>query len=720
MIINKNQIILQLFMIMLSVTVLAEDGMWPIYDLDKIPFDKMKQKGLELDKLEIYNPDGVSITNAIVNLSGGSSSFVSKYGLVLTNHHVAFGAIQKQSTTERNFVRDGFYAENYEDEIPAIGYVVNVIKSIENKTEEVLLAVNNNMTDKERYDTIEEVTKKIIKNAEEGKDVKCHLASMFGGKEYILYTFFRVRDVRIVYAPPHSIGSYGGDIDNWMWPRHCGDFAFVRAYVAPDGSSVEYADENVPYQPKNYLIISSKGVQDGDFTMMLGFPGRTNRYARASYIDYLQNKYYPLYIETSEDRLDILEEEASKDSSVALRLMSKKSGINNYLKKTYGINNGFNRIDAFSIKSEIDSKLNDFIKNNPTMNDKYGEVLDQIDSLYTDYHIDYKREFYLSYLTYAIDYLSLANRIYKWSVEKEKEDHDRDPGYQKRDIDRTKRRLKNAQINLVPSYDKRVLLYFIKHILNLPDNQRIDAIDKYFGREISEEEIKLKIDEMYSKTNIDNQFKRLNMFESSRIELEELNDPFLNFAKALRPELDKSQEEDEEFYGALNRLKPKLMMAHAERENWNLYPDANGTLRFNFGHVEGYSPADGIDFKYYTTLKGIFEKETGEDPFIVPEDLREIYRKQDYGNYYDSSIAGVPVNFVTTNSGTNGSSGSAVLNSKGELVGIDFDTGFEGVSADYIYNPDVCRAIVVDVRYMLFLIDKVYHLDKLMNELTIH
>jgi len=694
--------------------------MWPIYDLDKLPFDQMKQNGLELDRIDIYNPDGTSITDAIVNLSGGSSSFVSKDGLIITNHHVAFGAIQKQSTTEMNYVRDGFYAENYEDEIPAIGYNVSVILSIEDRTEEVLKVVNDDMNDKEIYDAIDNVSKQIIKNAEAGKDVKCSLAKMFGGKQYVLYTYFRIKDVRIVYAPPNSIGSYGGDIDNWMWPRHCGDFAFVRAYVAPDGSSSGYSKDNVPYHPKNFLTISSKGVKEGDFTMMMGFPGRTNRYARASYIDYLQNKYYPMYLKTSEDRLEILEEESAKDSSVALRLLSEKSGINNFMKKTYGIEKGFKRVDAFNKKREIDQKLSEFIKNNPEMNKKYGGVLNQIDSLYAEYHEDYMKEFYLGYILYAVDYLSMANRVYKWSVQREKEDYDRDRGYQDRDLKRTQRRLKEAQINLVPSYDKRVLKYFIKHIINLPDNQRIDAIDKYFERDISDEELQIRIDEMYSKTKIGELEARLAMFESSKKQLEDLDDPFLILAIALRPVLDKSQDKDEEFEGALKRLLPKLFMAHGDWKNWEIYPDANGTLRFNYGQVKGYSPADGVEYKYSTTLNGIFEKETGEEPFIVPDDLKDIYMKKDFGKYYDSLISNVPVNFISNNSGTNGSSGSAVLNGKGELIGIDFDTGFEGVSADYIYNPDVCRAIVVDVKYVLFIIDQVYHLDKLMAELTIN
>ena len=709
-----------LLVLVFSASLSAEEGMWPIYDLDKLPWDQMKQRGLELDPLDVYNPDGISLTDAIVDISGGSSSFVSENGLIITNHHVAMGAIQKQSTLDQHYVRDGFYAPTLKDEIPAIGYTVSVLLSIEDKTEEVLSAVNDDMTDEERYDAVEAVSKKIIREAEEGRDVKCHLACMFEGKQYMLFTNFEIKDIRIVQAPPNDIGAYGGDIDNWMWPRHCGDFAFVRAYVAPDGSSADYSEDNVPYRPKAWFPISSEGVRDGDFTILLGFPGKTHRYTSAAYIDYLQNKYYPLYLQTAEDRIAILEGEAAKDSSIALRLMSEKSGINNFMKKTYGIQKGFKRIDAYHRKLEAERQLAEFINSNADAKEKYGGVLEEIDSLYAVKNSQYRMDHYRDYIVYACDYLSMANRIYRWAVEREKEDEDRQPGYQDRDTEKTTRRLRDAQINLVPSHDLLVLKYFVMKILQLPDDQRITAIDNFFGKDASEAMIEQKLEEMYAGTRIGDLDARMAMFGQSKEELEALDDPFINLAMALRPELDSAERRDEVFEGAMERLNPQLIQAYADWKGDELYPDANGTLRFNYGRVRGYSPADAIVYKPFTTLEGIMEKETGKDPFVVPEKLKEVYRRKDFGKYYDSTLGGVIVNFISDNSGTNGSSGSAVLNGKGELVGIDFDTGFEGVSADYIYNPDVCRAVIVDMRYVLFLIDHVYKQKELVAELTIH
>jgi hypothetical protein len=300
---------------------------------------------------------------------------------------------------------------------------------------------------------------------------------------------------------------------------------------------------------------------------------------------------------------------------------------------------------------------------------------------------------------------------------------DRDQGYQDRDSIRTRRWLKDKQINLTPSVDKTTLKYFIKRALELPEIQRIIAIDKIFSdinKNDLESFLNQYVEELFANTQIGDLDQRMKMFSMSKDELEDLNDSFINLIIELNPELEANRERRKRISGANSRLYPKLMRVYAEWKGDELYPDANGTKRFNWGVVKGYSPRDAVTYSYITGLTGVMEKETGEKPFIVPEKLKQVYRKQDFGPYVDPIIDDIPVDFITTNSGTNGNSGSPVLNARGELIGLDFDTGYEGVSADYMYNPDVCRAVVCDLRYVLFLIDKVYHLDKLLNELTIH
>jgi hypothetical protein len=697
----------------------ADEGMWPLYDLDKLDFDSLHALGLELTRQEIFNPGAGGLSDASVNLSGGSSSFVSSRGLIITNHHVAAGAIQKQSTAEQNYLRDGFYAATQEEEIPAIGYTVNITLAVEDVTGRIDAVLEDDMDGLARYKAIDKISKEIIATAEEGRDVKCRIAKMFGGKQYLLYTNFQIRDVRIVYAPPEAIGNYGGDIDNWMWPRHVGDFAFLRAYVAPDGSSAPYAEDNVPYQPGRYFPISSKGVQEGDFVMMIGFPGRTNRYASSYEIANLYNDYYPMSINTFEERLAMLEEEAAADPELAVRLASRMSGINNFMKKTYGLYEGFKRSKIVQKRKEQEAMLSAFLEQNPDLDKEYGHVLGQLDSIYREKHKTQLKDHIMGYMTYTCDYLSMAEEVYRWASERKKEDLDRDRGYQDRDSIRTIRWLKTSQINLVPSLDKKTFVYFIKRAQDLPPEQRIETVDKIFGG-MTEEALAAYVDELYANTQIGDLEQRMNMFHMSTEELDERDDSFVNLAREFMPELKARRERDKEISGATSRIYPKLMQAYAEWKQGDIYPNANSTKRFNWGQVKGYSPRDAVSFNYITGLTGVMEKETGQKPFIVPEKLKEVYNNQDFGSYVDASINDIPIDFLSTNSGTNGNSGSPMLNGKGELIGLDFDTGYEGVSADYMYNPDVCRAIICDIRYVLFLLDKVYHLDNLLNELTIH
>jgi hypothetical protein len=700
---------------------LAEEGMWPLYDLHKLPLDSLKAKGLRLEPNQIYNPQGGGISDAVVRVNA-TGSFVSPNGLIITNHHVAYGAVQKQSSVERNLITDGFYAATPSEEIPAIGYDVYVTLAIDDMTDRVLAVLDDSMTDLERYRAIDRVTKEIIKEAETGRDVRCRVASMFGGKQYMLYTYFRIRDIRIVYVPPASIGKYGGDIDNWMWPRHTGDFSFLRAYVAPDGSSAEYAEDNVPYQSETYLPISSAGVRDGDLAMIIGFPRHTNRYASSYYIDDLVNYYFPDRIRMYEDLLELIRQAGMKDSSIAIRLASMDAGINNSLKNNYAMLEGFTEAAIIQKKIDDEKLLAEFINVDAGLKKKYASVLPGLDSLYLERRKTRDKDFVLGSLGWA-DFFSLADEIYRWAVEREKNDMERRPGYQDRDSISTREWLENAQINLVPSFDKEVLRYFLMKAFDLPRGQRIEAIDKIFtGKKGAQREACLDryLDDLYGNTAIGDLDRRMKMFGMSRRQLEEIGDPFIDLAVALMPECDEQTERARKFKGASTRLEPKLIAAYAEWRGEELYPDANGTMRFNYGFVKGYSPRDAIRYSYLTSLTGVMEKETGKDPFIVPVKLRQEYEEQNFGPYVDPVINDVPINFLTTNDGTGGNSGSPIINGKGELIGLDFDCNYESVASDYLFIPELARSIVVDIRYMLFVIDNVYHLDALLNELTIH
>ncbi len=710
-----------LLLILASGYTSADEGMWPLYDLHKLPFDSLKAQGLMLEPDQIYNPQGGGICDAVVRI-GATGSFVSPNGLIITNHHVAYGAVQKQSSVERNLITEGFYAPTWSEEIPAIGYNIYITLAIDDMTDRVLTDLDDSMTDLERYRAIDRVTKEIIREAEADRDVECRLAKMFGGKQYVLYNYFKIRDIRIVYVPPASIGKYGGDIDNWMWPRHTGDFSFLRAYVAPDGSSAEYAEDNVPYQSKTYLPISSAGVKDGDLAMIIGFPRSTSRYASSYHVDDLVNYYYPDRIRMYEDLLELIKQAGTRDSSIAIRLASMDAGINNGLKNSYATLEGFTKAAILQKKIKDEKLLAEFVNADADLKKKYASVLPGLDSLYRERRKTRDKDFVLGSLGRA-DLLKMANGIYKWAVEREKNDMERERGYQDRDSISTREWLEDAQINLVPSFDKEVLRYFVIKAFDLPPGQKIEAIEKIFaGKEGTERETHLDeyLDDLYGNSAIGNLDQRMKMLSLSKKELEELGDPFIDLAIALKPERDEQAERSKRFSGASTRLEPKLIAVYAEWKGDELYPDANGTMRFNYGSVKGYSPGDAIHYSYLTSLSGVMEKETGKDPFFVPAELKQAYDQQDFGSYEDLAINDVPINFLTTNDGTGGNSGSPIINGRGELIGLDFDCNYESVAADYLYIPELARSIVVDIRYMLFVIDRVYHLDALLDELTIH
>jgi hypothetical protein len=710
------------FGIFLSLNLRADEGMWLLDSITDLPLDSLKALGLELAAEQIYNPEGGGLADAVVRVGGASGSFVSPDGLIITNHHVAFTAIQRQSTPEHNYLKEGFYAESREEELPAIGYNIYVIQSFKDVTDQVLSAVNEKDSGIKRYKAIEKAKKKIIRTAEKNKDLRCDLVSMYGGSRYCLFNYLKIRDVRIVYVPPDGIGNYGGEIDNWMWPRHAGDFAFLRAYVAPDGKSSEYSEENVPYHSSVYLCLSSTGIADGDLVMLFGFPGTTKRYQTSFSIDQMISHDYPQDIRTRQDILSILSEASDEDSSVAMRLSSQVKGLNNYLKKNRGMLEGFKRADLLSTKRKEEEQLKEFLSENSDLKRRHGDVLSELKRLFEEKKKSADKEFVVDWMVRRCKFLNFACNIYKWSLEKEKKDIDREPGYQDRDTSEARSDLEDAQVNLVPSADREIFIYFLKRSLTLPVGQRIRAVDnmlKGIANEDKDDILEEFAHDLYRETKLGSVRERLSMFGLSKKELSKQNDPFIDFAADLEKEREELRERKKEFEGTLFCLEPKLMQAYKEWRKKRLYPDANRTIRFNYGRVKGYRPRDAVSFQYLTTLAGVMEKETETDPFDVPDELEKVYAEGDYDVYLNTSMRDVPVNFLSDCDVTNGNSGSPVLNGRGELVGLVFDGNYESISSDYSFEPELTRTINVDIRYVLFLLNQVYHTENLLKELTI-
>jgi hypothetical protein len=591
-----------------------------------------------------------------------------------------------------------------------------VLLEVKDVTKKILESVKEDMTDLERYKAIENAEKKIVAKAEKGKDVYCEVVSFYDGSQYFLYTYFKIKDIRIVYAPPRSIGEYGGDIDNWMWPRHTGDFSFMRAYVGPKGESAEYSEDNVAYHPKKYLSISKAPLKEGDFTMIVGYPGRTMRYRTSYSIDFHVNMHYPVAMKMFEDIIAILEEEAKRGRMVEIKLAGMNKGLNNALKNNQGMLKGLLKADLLAQKIEEEKKLRKYIAANPDLEEKYGSVLDDIKAQYDDYVTYWGQNRLLGTVGYVSSAMRSALTIYKWGEEREKKDMDRDPGYMDRDESNVRKRLELADLSYDEQTDKRILKHFL---LALSTCDQTHGLVEGIGPDLTEAALDEMLDGMYGGTKVTNKDERMKMFGMEKKDLLALNDPFIEFAAKVHVQREKLEERSEAFSGALQKLRPKLMELRSKYRGGLLYPDANSTMRVSVGQLKGYSPADAVQYGWMTTLAGAIAKTTGEEPFDTPQKLIDLHASGDFGDYADPATGDVPVCFVSTDDVTGGNSGSPILNGKGELIGLVFDGNYEAISADYQFIPKLTRTISVDSRYILYILDKFAGADNVLDELKI-
>jgi hypothetical protein len=700
----------------------CEEGMWLPHDLPDEVMHRMHDMGLELTRDEIYNTSGTGVANAVVKI-GATGSFVSPDGLILTNHHVAFGAVQRISTPEKNYIDDGFLATTRDDEVPAFGYTAQVIKSVEDVTEEVLAAVDPLMSPLERYKSIERRTKEIVRRAESGADVYCEVREFFGGSEYLLYTFLRIKDVRVVYVPSRAIGEYGGDIDNWMWPRHTGDFSFLRAYVAPDGRTAEFSDANVPYRPSTYLRVAPEGLEEGDFGMIIGFPGKTRRYLTSYALSDFENFEYPERIRLYRQMVEILEEQSGQDPVAAVRVASVIKAINNRLKNNKGMLEGFRRFGLVARQESEERKMQAALAGDPLLDKDCRTVLRDFRVLYQQRQESAMKDLLLDQMSSRQTLFSQAMLLYKWSIEKEKDDMDRAPEYMDRRIPDLKRNLRFFQMSLHLPSDRAVLRMFFHEMLNLPGAERVEFVDEMFdgktGTEL-EEALEAYLDDLYAGTDLDNGDERLSMFEMSHEELISKGDSFIALAAGLYDENEARIIREQTFEGELSVLTPKWMHVIAAWSGYEPYPDANGTMRLNYGEVKGYSPGGDVYFTPFTTFQEVAAKHTGVPPFDCPERILALASDRRYTSYLGPSLGDVPVNLLTTHDSTGGNSGSPLLNARGELVGCLFDGNYEAMTADFLFQNDITRSIHVDIRYVLFIAEFADGAHNVLEELGVH
>lgn len=695
----------------------ADEGMWLLDQLEILPWKQMQKRGLKLKPEDIRR-----MSKAVVILDGGTAEFVSPNGLLLTNHHVAFGALQRVSTVEHNYIEEGFYAPTRADEIPVPGYSALVLQYYRDVTGRMLAGLSEDMDPQERFKTLERREKEIEDEIENsGTGIRASVVSMYSGLKYYLFVYKEYKDVRLVYAPPRSIGEYGGDIDNWMWPRHTGDFSFVRVYMSPQGEPADYSEDNVPYQPDYFFPISNQGAQENGFTFILGYPGRTYRYRSSHAIDYSVNLYYPERLRQFKLLIQILEDLSKESEDYAIKLSGFIKGLNNVLKNNQGMLDGFRRLKLLDKKKQMEEQFREFLKAHSELNAQYGTVLDEIGELYKQQYATARKDLWLGILRF-VRLPSLVYTAYRFEKEMQKPKEQRDPDFDEKQIQRLIRRTRYSARQYVREADRRIMAAVLKELTSLPADQQprlVQEILKRYPDASPEEAVTRYVDELFSKSSIKTLEDALGLFDRPLNELSQSTDPMLEYARLVYPDFEEQRQQNEAFAAKINQLRSRYIRALFAWKGEKLYPDANRTIRFTYGDVRGYRPRDAVLYLPRTTLSGVVEKHTGQEPFNAPAKLLDLARSKDYGAYMDPALKDVPVNFLHTTDITGGNSGSPVLNGKGELIGCAFDGNYEAITSDYQFDPEITRTISVDSRYILFVLDKFSNARELLNELHI-
>ena len=688
--------------------------MWEPYELTKLQ-KQLKQSGFSKDVSGLTDLFSHPM-NAIVSLGGCSAAFVSPDGLIATNYHcIESSFLQFNSSKNENLFETGFVAKTKDAEKrSAPGARVYITTSSTEITDDVLRGISDQTESLRRSELIEENKKRIIKNCESSEEIECRVRSFFSGETYKLEKVLKIKDVRLVYAPPAYVGEYGGEIDNWMYPRHTGDFALLRAYVGKDQSVKEFNKENIPYKSKSFLKISAKGVSDGDFVMVLGYPGRTNRLLTFNEINWDLTTGFEESIKYLQRGIKLIDDHTNEADGSKLKYRGRKSGFENYYKKISGQNNGAKNFNLLEIEKENWKQFLKFANSNGSKNELslLEELLGLIDESLNE---NLARRYYGNSTL-----ISMAQRIYRNAVEQGKPDQERKQGYQERDQERIRNGIKRMDYSFDSRVDKAIFLDRLTSYSNFDAKLRRPDYSKNLLLDDDFELTKKKVSELYSSefTTADAMMKLKDM---SLDELVSSKDPLIDFVRSIYPETLVYEKKYDERSAKRQLLKSnfiKLLRQYYQSNNKEIYADANGTLRVTYGNVSGVELKDGVYFKPFTTLEGIVEKHSGQEPFNVGEKLLNKISKKDYGSYYFEPIDSVPVNFISTLDITNGNSGSATINSDFDLVGLAFDGMLETIIADYKYIPQA-RSISVDSRYLLWTLEKVEGADNILKELTI-
>ena len=704
-----KSIVLPVVLLGVAAHAAADEGQWQPHQLPQLS-SELKRIGITIPAAKLADLSKHPMS-AIVSLGGCSASFVSPDGLVVTNHHCGYGAIQRNSTPEKNYIVDGFLARTRAEELPGgPNSLVYVTEKVENVTGRVLDGLGANMSGRERSEAISSRIKALIAECESDKAYRCSVPAFHRGLEYYRIKQLMIRDVRLVYAPSDKIGNFGGDIDNYEWPRQTGDFTFLRAYVGKDGRPADPSPDNVPYKSKDFLVVSAEGLKNGDPILLAGYPGRTSRYKLPSEIRFARDVDYPAKVASITADLDVIAAATRGNAAWDVRYASVAKSLNNVLKKTQGLLDGFARKDIAAIKDVQDAEFRAWYGKNGSGADLLGRLDTLIEM---DMRLSRQEASYLE-ATHS-DLLKSARTLYRLAQERQKPDAQRESGYQERDLSFIKARLTRLEQSFVPAVDQARWAAGLRRYAKIDAAQRPNGLDALLPKADS-------LDAYYKKTELADTAKRLAWIGQDVEAFRKSSDPFIALAVRLDGIAAKQDDARKDIDGNLDRTIPQYMsavIAWKKSQGKPVYPDANSTLRVTFGTVSPYAPRDGLVKGPFTTVEGIVEKATGKDPFLVPAKLTEAVKAKRYGVFKDPVLNTVPVNFLSSADTTGGNSGSAVMNKRGELVGLNFDSTYESITKDWYFDTAITRAIHVDIRYMLWVMKEVDGADNLLKEMTI-
>jgi hypothetical protein len=711
----------------LTISARADEGMWMPQQIPGLA-QRLKALGFEGDANAFADLTGFPM-GAIVSLGGCSASFVSPEGLMVTNNHCVQGALQFNSKPDRNLMVNGYLARTRAEELWAgPGSRVYVTVAVKDVTHDIMDQIDPETPDLKRYEIIEGRVKALTA-ALEKDGLRCTVSPFFHGLKWYAISQLEIQDVRLVYAPAAGIGNFGGETDNWQWPRHTGDFSFYRAYVAKDGKPAPYSADNVPYKPKHYLKVSPKGASPGELVFVAGYPGRTFRLLPFAEISETVTWNLPRAIKRSTDRIDILEKLAEADKETAIRVSTTKRGLHNGLTKNKGVLQGMISGGLLSQKEALEKEFIAWIDADSQRRAKFADVLPGLQALVAERARTRDRDALLAELAGGMgSVLGAAERLYRFSIEKTKPDSERDREFQKRNWSRIREGLERMQRSLEPKADRALMRYTLLDIAQLPPEQRIEPLDKAIGLSagLSAADAATRIDSFLDKlingTSLYKRDVRMGLLEKSTADLQATNDPMLTLAAELYPLQEAIRKKEKERSGAHYRLGPRYAEALLAKSGGLVAPDANSTLRVTYGVVKGVEPRDGMFYLPQTTLQGIVEKATGKGEFNAPRAELDAIRALRAGKstpYLDPKLHDVPVNFLSTVDTTGGNSGSATLNSRGELVGLLFDGTFDTVASDYLFDKEKTRSIHVDSRNLLWVLSEVDKAGNLLQEMGI-